>query len=227
MTTTYTFNLRNLEQDPVTMWLFLAAPAFSEKPENVYQNSSTFLSVPSYNPNKSQIFKANVQYLLQTAQQSVPVKVGNQVISTAKQEADLNTGYIATYDSKKGGSPDIATGSTKRPPKATDMVVETNKFTPVQDYYNALTFGVITNDGMTGVTWVPRPNLDYAITPTLTFYIAVGSYEANKLAQIDATSVENAVIKSGYGGNFDQFNNTWVTYNTDGTWTVDKQAWSN
>lgn len=225
MTTTYTFNLRNLQQDPVTMWLFLAAPIFSENPGDVYQNSNTFLSVPFYNPNDSQIFKANVQYVLEAAQQSQPVKLGNQVISTAKQDADLNTGYTATYSSEQGGFPTITEGSTKVP-QSTNMVVETNKFTPVQDYYNALTFGVTTTQGLTGVTWEPKPNIDYKITPTLTFYIAIGSYQANELAQIDATSVDNAVIKSGFGGNFDQFNNTWVTYNIDGTWAVNEKAWS-
>lgn len=226
MTTTYTFNLRNLQQDSVKMWLFLAAPEFSEDPGKVYQNSTTFLSVPLYDPNDTQIFKANVQYLLQATQQSEPIKVGNQVISGAKQEADLNKGYIATYSSELGGAPNIATGRTERPPESTNMVVETNPFTPVQDYYNALTFGLITNQGMTGVTWVPKPNLDYEITPTLTFYIAVGGYQKFKLAKIDATSVDNAVIESGPGGNFDQFNNTWVTYTTSGEWTLDKQAWS-
>lgn len=58
-------------------------------------------------------------------------------------------------------------------------------------------------------------------------YIAVGGYQSNILAQIDATGVDNAVIKSGFTGNFDQFGNTWVTYNIDGTWTVDKKAWTN
>jgi hypothetical protein len=227
MTTTYTFNLRNLEKDPVTMWLFLAAPTFSENPAKVYQNSSTFLSVPSYNPNQSQTFEAYVQYRLGAVQQSQPVQIGNRVISRSKQEAILNTGYGATYSSEKGGYPEVNPAETKRRPEPTNIVVETNKFTPVQDYYNALTFGVTTSEGMTGVTWEPKPNLDYAITPTLTFYIAVGSYQQNQLAQIDATSADNALIKSGYGGNFDEFNNTWVTYKTDGTWTVDNKAWSN
>jgi len=227
MTTTYTFNLRNLQQDPVTMWLFLAAPSFAVDPADVYQNSNTFLQVPSYNPNNSQIFQANVQYFLQAAQQSAPVQIGTQVISQANQDANLNNGYQVTYSSVKGGFPTIKPGSTERTPTDDNMVAETNKFLPVENYYNSLTFGVVTTTGITGVTWEPKPNLDYAITPTLTFYIAVGGYQSNILAQIDATGVDNAVIKSGFTGNFDQFGNTWVTYNIDGTWTVDKKAWTN
>lgn len=229
MTDTYTFHLRNLQQHDKSMYLFLAPPMFAQDPENVYQNSSTFLSVPLYNPDKSQTFKATVQYLLQVAQQSEPVKIGNQVISTAQVNANLGKGYQVTYSSDQGGAPDIVQGTTQRPPAPdkTNMVAETNGFTPVQNYYNSLTFGVVTNTGMTGVTWEPDNSTDYTITPTLTFYIAVGSYKPSALAQIDATSVYTAVIESGYGGNFDQFGNTWVTYKLDGTWDVEATPWTN
>lgn len=226
MTTSYTFNLRNLEQGSVTMYLFLAAPEFSEAPEHIYQNSSTFLEVPLYKSNQTEKVVANVQYQLQVEQQTIPIKIGSQVMSSATQNAEVNTGYIATYSNELGGAPSLDDGKTNRPPEPQDMVVQTNPFSDVEGYYNALTFGVTTDRGMTGVTWVPKPNMDYAITPTLTFYIAVGSFQENELATIDATGAENAVVRSGHDGKFDQHGNTWVTYNSDGTWSVDNQAWS-
>ncbi len=225
MSTTYTINVRNLQQDPVTMWLFLAAPKYSTNPSQVFQNSTTFLQVPTYNPNSHQIFKASVQYLLEAGQQTVPVEIGNQIISNTTIDASLDTGYLANYSSQMGGFPSLSAGSTTVPPAADNMVVQTNTFTPVQSYYNSMTFGVQTSSGMTGVTWTPSPNIDYAITPTLTFYVAVGSYASNVLAEIDATSATNAVLKTGYGGSFNQFNNSWVTYEVDGTWQVQDKEW--
>lgn len=224
--TAYTINVRNLETDPVNMWLFLSAPEYSTTPKDVYKNSTTNLIVPEYNPQRTQKMIAKVQYNLQATQQSEPVQVGNQVISDYTEDVELNEGYCVDYSSEKGGFPTIEGCTTSQEPQTTNLVAQTNKFTPVQDYYNAMTFGIVTNTGTTGVTWVPRPNINYGITPTLTFFMGTGDYEKNELAEIDETSGDFAKMETGPGGNFDEFNNTWVTYNVDGTWTVDKKKWT-
>ncbi|NEQ77873.1 MAG: hypothetical protein F6K23_35570 [Okeania sp. SIO2C9] len=223
--TSYTFNLRNLQTDPVEMWLFLDSPKFSQDPGEIYQNSNTFLNIPPYEPEETQKFVAHVQYKLEATQQNEPIYLGTKIESDFSKEVDLNKGYLVEYSSEKGGYPTIEQHNTSRIPKSQNLIAQTNIFEPVEDYYNALTFGVTTTEGTTGVTWEPRPNIDYAITPTLTFYIATGGYSENVLAQIDATSVDTATIKTGYGGDFNSFNNVWVTYNEDGTWTVENTAW--
>ncbi|NEQ35968.1 MAG: hypothetical protein F6K40_06585 [Okeania sp. SIO3I5] len=223
--TSYTFNLRNLERNPVEMWLFLDSPQFSQDPGEIFQNSNTFLEIPPYTPEETQKFVAHVQYKLEATQQNEPVGLDTYITSDFSKEVDLKNGYLVEYSSDKGGYPTIEDYNTSRQPTSKNLIAQTNKFEPVPDYYNALTFGVTTTEGTTGVTWEPEPNIDYTITPTLTFYIATGEYQENVLAQIDATSAENAKITTGYGGDFNNFNNVWVTYNQDGTWTVENQPW--
>jgi hypothetical protein len=227
MSTTYTFNVRNLEQSPATMWLFLDTPVIpSQNLSKIFQNSDTSLEVPHYNGHGQQVFKATVQYQLDVGQQTQPVALGNQIISKDTIDASLDTGYLAHYSGKKGGFPSLTAGSTSNPPAATNMVVQTNPFVPVQHYHNSLTFGLRTEQGTTGVTWEPLPNFDYTITPTLTFYIAVGNYVSNVLAQVGGSGATNAALKTGPGGSFNQFNNTWVTYTTTGQWEVQSQEWT-
>ncbi|NET55440.1 MAG: hypothetical protein F6K47_04385 [Symploca sp. SIO2E6] len=225
-TTEYTFNLRNLQANPVTMWLFLEAPQFSTPPQNVFQNSDTFLQVTPYDPTRTQKFESFVQYSMGVGAQTDPVVVGNVAKSSQTISAELNKGYLATYGSSQGDAPGIVPGKTRATPTETNLVVDTNVFSPVQNWNNSMTFGVKTSSGSTGVTWVPNPNFEYVITPILTFFVAVGNYSVNKLAQIQAGSLTNAVLKTGPGGDFDQFNNTYITYEQDGTWSTQKTPWS-
>ncbi|MEL6143614.1 MAG: hypothetical protein AAFU67_18590, partial [Bacteroidota bacterium] len=85
------------------------------------------------------------------------------------------------------------------------------------NWYGSMSFGIESEEGFMGITWPPDPQKLYSITPKFAFYIAVGNFESNRLADINAISrTAQKVLLT----DFDETLSCTVTYLADGGWSI-------
>lgn len=217
MATDYTINLVNSTLVPQTFWCFLAPPQELNTPA-VFGNSTTFLIV---NPNEQQNvnnFVVPLQYQVAAGASNNAVGLGTVIESFSTRNANLGDVWDATYNGPEEG-PNL-TLATPGSGGAIITIVD-NTFNPGinqgQNWYANQSFGIQSSSGFIGLTWDPQPGQATVITPSFTFYVALGSYSASTLAEIDTYSTNSAAISLE---DFASDNQVWVERQVDGSWSV-------
>jgi len=220
MTDTYTIYLQNQSSGPENFWCFLAPPQELSNDPGVFANSSASISVAPNYPGTNE-FIIPVQYVVGAGGSNQAVGLNIEIISNVTNNASLTNTWNANYvNAPPNQGPTMALAGTQQKP--TDIAIVTNAFNKISNemagWYSNQTFGIETEAGFIGMTWSPEPSQTRILTPQLTFYIAVGSYGSNQLANYDQFSNTSAVINAP--SSFDQLNRCTVTYTQSGEWVV-------
>jgi hypothetical protein len=220
MTDTYTIYLQNQSASPQDFWCFLAPPEQLTNNAAVFANSSASIEVA---PNYAGVneFVIPIQYVVGAGGSNQAVGLNIEIISQVSNDASLTDTWNADYvNAPPNQGPTMALAGTKQ--KSTDIAIVTNGFNKITNeqngWYSNQTFGIESQSGFIGMTWSPDPATTTILTPQLTFYIAVGKYGSNKLANYDEFSNTSAVINAP--SSFDEVNNCTVTYTQAGGWEI-------
>lgn len=222
MTDTYTIYLVNHSASAQNFWCFLAPPEELSNNPNVYANSSASLAVdPNYAGTNE--FIIPVQYVVGAGGSNQAVGLDVKVVSNVTNNASLTDTWNATYaNAPPNKGPQMSLAGSKGKP--TDIAIVTNGFDKIANerahWYSNQTFGIESAAGFIGMTWSPEPAQTRVLTPKLTFYVAVGSYGSNVLANYGQFSNSSAEIHAS--SSFDQLNECTVTYTSTGGWEVAK-----
>ncbi|WP_028534147.1 hypothetical protein [Paludibacterium yongneupense] len=221
MATNYNLHLINESDSPQLFWLFLQPPEELASDPDVYANSSVSLLVKP-NTSGSNIFTVPVQYMVGAGASNKAVGLGIKVTSDTTQQAELQQVFDATYyDTPPNQGPDLELAAGAAPKNMISIV--TNAYEKAHNendgWYSNQSFGIETEAGYIGMSWSPAPNKKRTLTPKLAFYVSIGSYGSNRLA--DWTDVSNDAATILVPKDFDHLDCT-VTYTSNGTWVVSK-----
>ncbi len=201
-------------------WAFLSEPEISDSPE-VFANSSTSLYIPGGSQDLN-AFTIPVQYMIGGGASNNAVGLDTLIISNASRNTALAKCWNVTYGTVPPNQGPIIPSAPSGTSKDGTVSMKTNAFDQQKNmdshWYENMSFGVKTAQGFMGVSWSPDPNKTYIITPKLVFYIAVGSYSSNTLADITAVSNDSAICDTAK--DFDSLNQCTVTYTRTGEWSV-------
>lgn len=219
MATMYTIYLVNNSTTTQTFWCFLARPEELASDSSVFANSSTSLSVPSMSPGVN-TFTIPVQYVAAAGASNNAVGRNIQINSTTTNNAELGQTWDVNYaDAPPPMGPIMMLDAEPSP--LTALALKSNGFdqgsNEAAGWFSSMSFGIQTAQGFVGMTWSPSPAQTRTITPLLQFYVAVGSFGDNSLA--DWTDVSNSSAQISVPGSF-AGNKTTVTYTSRGGWTV-------
>ena len=222
MVTNYTINIVNHSADLQTFWAFLERPQELVADEGVFANSNARLAV---RPNAigNNRFVIPVQYKVGAGASNAAIGLNIKVESEILLDSAIGQQWDADYkDTPPPQGPELKLGGTA--PENTISIV-TNNFNKVQNeidgWFANQTFGMMTNHGFIGMTWSPKTSQKRTLLPKLTFYIAVGRYGSNTLA--DWNDVSNTSAKIEVPGDFLRAETT-VTYTERGEWEVSPGA---
>ncbi|ESA35921.1 hypothetical protein N836_10350 [Leptolyngbya sp. Heron Island J] len=220
MTTEYTIYLVNESASSQTFWCFLKRPEELASDPQVYANSSTNLTVGSFQPGIN-TFTIPVQYQVGAGASNKAVGLDIKVNSGVSNDADLGDTWEADYVTvppKQG--PTMQKLSSD--PSKKSIAIASNAFDRGKNegnqWFSNMSFGIETSQGFIGMTWSPSPQQTRTLTPKLKFYVAIGSYGNNTLA--DWTTVSNNAAEISVPGSF-KYNETTVTYTSTGAWKVE------
>lgn len=215
----YTIYLVNQSSSRQTFWCFLEPPQELASDTDVFANSSAYLAVGSFQPGKHK-FTIPVQYVVGAGATTEAVGLGVKISSSVTNEANLTDTWEADYATvPPPQGPTMEKLSTKSP--ANTIAIKSNGFNQGENeaagWFSNMSFGIQTNQGFIGMTWSPNPRKTRTLTPKLKFYVAVGSYDSNDLA--DWTDISNDSAKISVPSSF-KYNKTTVTYTSTGEWLV-------
>ena len=222
----YNIYLVNQEVQSQIFWCFLDAPQGLGS-KKVYANSEVSLEVKPFNPHVQNSFTVPVQYQVEAGASNQAVKPKIEI--TSMDTYKTNTGEMwqvdyTTVPPNEGPSMNQASSPppNSQPPSSSQILLSTNAFnqkTNIQNnWYESMSFGIMTEAGYIGTTWSPDPSETYTITPKLKFYIATGKYESNSLASYSQVSNGSAIVDTAQS--FDAQLNCTVTLNSSGQWSV-------
>ncbi len=216
--TEYTIYLINQMTTTQVFWCFLQPPVELVGVPGVYANSNVSLGVAPNSP-ATNTFTIPVQYLVGAGASNNAVGLNVKIDSTITADAALKDKFLATYrDVPPDMGPTLAKYSAA-PPQS--VAISTNPFNQKNNeangWFASMSFGIQTLQGFIGMTWSPSPNQTRMLTPKLKFYVAVGSYSANTLAEW--TTVSNDAVSLIVPDSFDLREST-VTYTPTGEWQV-------
>jgi hypothetical protein len=101
------------------------------------------------------------------------------------------------------------------------IVMKSNEFdqekNESESWYAIMSFGIQTAIGFIGMSWAPNPGQTRTLKPKLSFYISVGSYDTNTLA--DYTTVSNTSCLVSVPVDFSLQGEVTVVYGSNGKWT--------
>ena len=221
MVTPYTIYVVN-QGSSQNFFAFLSKPEVSNNSE-IYANSSAYIRIPKGSTNLNS-FSIPVQYVVQTGASNNAVGLQTLITSNATRKSDLNQLWdvaFTTVPPNQGPVMPLSPSGTSTP---TTIAMKTNEFNQAQNaangWYQSMSFGVQSRQGFLGLTWNPDSNITYTITPKLVFYIAVGDYQSNTLADINSISNGSAVCDTKTS--FNAANECTVTYSATGTFSVAK-----
>ncbi|MBD2492837.1 hypothetical protein [Nostoc sp. FACHB-280] len=220
MTTEYTIYLVNNSSRTELFWCFLARPEELVNDPNVFANSNTNLSVsPNYGGINT--FTIPVEYILGAGATNNAVAPNIRITSSITKKAKLTETWEAKYfDVPPYQGPEMSKSGSISP--ANTLSIESSPFeqqkNEAQGWFANMSFGIQTLQGFIGMTWSPAPNKKRILTPKLEFYVSIGDYGSNSLADWNEVSRGSAVIS--VPGSFDILGNTTVTYSSSGKWTV-------
>lgn len=215
----YKIYLVNKSVDKQTFWCFLERPEELVNDPAVFANSDTYLTV---RPNREGIdlFTIPVQYIVGAGASNNAVGLNIRITSSVSNDALLTqtwTADYATLPDREGPSMGLAGDAP-----ADSIALVSNNFDKGENeaggWYSSQSFGIQTDNGFIGMTWSPKPGQTRTLTPTLTFYVAAGTYGANKLASWDEVSNEAATIT--VPRDFSLQRECTVTYTGSGKWKV-------
>lgn len=222
MATTITINVTN-NSPTLQNFFFFQQPAQYSGGQQVYTNSLyTQALLPFKTSGAVLSFTMILQYYAGVQQQVVPPAIGQpsgqlaaiQAINLTPAAGGTQTNNTTTMQVQPslGLSPPVSTVG----PQTGSFRIVTPTFNPVLTNYNAgsavqsLT-GAITLSNF--VTVQPTSNLD--CQPVILFYVQTGSFTPGTVMNFTSSSINAAICDATQG--FTTFN---VSYNVDGTWTV-------
>ncbi len=214
----YTIYLVNTGADPQLFWCFLERPQELASDPEVFANSSAFLQVkPNYQGLNR--FVIPVQYVVGAGANNQAVGLNVLVTSDITQNAKLTDMWDATYfDVPPPQGPDLRAGKSKVGPN--QVAIKSNAFNKVKNeannWFANQSFGIVTAAGFMGMTWSPKPAQTRTLTPKLAFYVAVGDFGSNSLADWTTISNESEVVQVP---NDFEYNECTVTYDASGNWS--------
>lgn len=198
--TVYKIYIVNQMPTAQTFWCFLAPPQELVNSPGVYANSSAFQMVPT-NYQGVAYFGIPVQYVVGAGGSNEAVGLNVQIVSNVTCDASLQQQFDATYvtvdlPQQPPEGPTMSLSATGSPPNT--IALASNAFNQAtnedQQWFSNMSFGIQTEAGFIGMTWSPTPQTTRTLTPTLTFYIATGSYNSNALASWDTISTNSIAI---------------------------------
>lgn len=222
MATTITINVTN-KSSYLQNFYFFQQPAIYTGGQEVYTNSLyTQALLPHKTSGAMLSFQIVLQYYAGVEQQIVPPAVGQASgqlaaiqaidLTPAAGGAQTNNTTSMMVQPSLGLSPSVST----KGPQAGSFRIITPTFNPTLGNYNAgsavqsLT-GAITMSNF--VTAQPNNNLD--CQPVIMFYVQTGTFTPGTVMNFTNSSINAAICDATQG--ITTFN---VTYNVDGTWTV-------
>jgi len=216
----YTIYLVNESSSRQTFWCFLEPPQELASDTAVFANSSAYLAVGSFQPGKHK-FTIPVQYVVGAGATTEAVGLGVKISSIVINDANVTDTWEADYATvPPPQGPTMQKLSTPSP--ANTIAIKSNGFNQAENeangWFSNMSFGIQTKQGFIGMTWSPNPRKTRTLTPKLKFYVAVGSYDSNDLANwtdISNDSSEAISVPSSF-----QLNKTTVTYTSTGGWIV-------
>ena len=217
--TEYKINLINKSTKAEKFWCFLSQPE-SDISSKVFANSSTFLTVPVFNGTQSNSFTVPLQYIVGVGASNNAVGLDIKIESAVAESTDLGVAWEASYTQQTGEKipPKLANIGTA---PTNQLTISTNQYKkadePLNNWFGNMTYGVRSLEGFLGITWSPDPGSTYQIRPKVKFYVAIGSFQTNTLADINTISRQSAEInEDDFDGNFE----CTVTRTPDGGWSV-------
>jgi hypothetical protein len=226
MATTITINVTNNSPN-IQNFFFFQQPAQYSGGAQVYTNSLyTAPLLPSATSGAVLSFTMILQYYAGVQQQVQPPTVGQASGQLAASQAinltpaaggapTANTTNMIVSPSLGLSVPVSTTG-----PQAGSFRIITPTYNPTLANYNAGSAIQTLQGGITlsnFVTAQPTTNLD--CQPVIVFYVQTGTYTPGTVMNFTSSSINAAICNATPG--FTTFN---VTYNADGTWTVQNFA---
>jgi hypothetical protein len=193
----YTIYLENQGTDPQTFWCFLAPPQELAGQAGVFANSSAQLEVAPNSP-ATNIFGIPVQYKVGAGASNNAVGLGVQITSSVVLDAELMNQFNAAYANvPPPEGPTLSVAGTSSP--ANTISISSNAFNKgdneANGWFSNQSFGIETESGFIGMTWSPDPQTTRTLTPTLTFYVATGTFSSNSLARWTDISNSSATLQ--------------------------------
>ena len=228
MATTITINVTN-NSPTVQNFFFFQQPAVYSGGAQVYTNSLYTQTLLPYATSGAVLtFTMVLQYYAGVQQQVSPPQVGQASgqlaaiqaigLTPASGGTPTNNTTNMTVSPSLGLSVPVSTSG----PQAGSFRIVTPTYNPVLNAYNAgsavqALSGAITLSNF--VTAQPNTNLD--CQPVIKFYVQTGTYTPGTVMNFTSSSVNAALCDATPG--YTTFN---VSYNVDGTWTVQSMALS-
>ncbi|AVI85419.1 hypothetical protein BTW15_03035 [Pseudomonas syringae pv. tomato] len=219
-------NVVNNSQNLQNLYFFQQPAAYTGGPE-VYSNSLLSTPIlPTAQGGSSYSFLLNLQYYAGAQQRTEPPALGQPSgFSSAIQPIDLTTaaGGAATNNattmqvlpalglSVPANVPAVQAGAFR---------IKVPTYNPALEQYNGGSAVKIAGGSVVlsnFVTLEPTTNLD--CQPILKFYVQTGTYTAGTVMNFTSASIDAALCDATTG--FTTFD---VSYNADGTWTVNRMA---
>lgn len=218
MATEYKIHIINQSMAPQDFWCFLSAPEMNTG-ATVYANSAANLYVVPNAPSDNS-FTIPMQFSIGANASNQAVGLNVVVDSSVTENVELGQAWTAVYaTTPPPQGPTL--GMTGQGGPTTSLSITSNHFNAgtnaANNWYESQSFGVESAQGFMGVTWVPNPGDVTTITPTLSFYVATGSFSANALAEMNTISVDSATISTSQ---FSGSNEAWVVLDDSGYWHV-------
>ncbi|NHZ61488.1 hypothetical protein [Massilia genomosp. 1] len=218
MTTQYKIHIVNQSMATQDFWCFLSAPEMNVG-STVYANSAANLSVVPNSPSDNS-FTIPLQFSIGADASNLAVGLNVVVDSKVTENVELGQAWTAGYaTTPPAQGPTLAMASQGGP--STSLSIASNHFNAGinagNNWYESQSFGVESAQGFMGVTWAPNPGDVTTITPTLSFYVATGTFSANALAEMNTISGDCATISTNQ---FSGSNEAWVMLDSQGYWHV-------
>lgn len=215
----YKIYLVNKEGSSQKFWCFLSKPESEISPE-VYANSNTFLTVPPYTGSQENSFTIPLQYIVKVGASNNAVGLQTRIQSSVTENTKLREAWEAKYIQKRGEKIGPTLHKAGTAPEGT-LNITTNTYDKsaesLNNWYGNMTYGVQSEEGFIGITWSPDPARTYEIKPKVTFYVAIGSFSSNTLADINRISSNAAMVTED---DFNGHEECTVTRKSNGSWSV-------
>jgi hypothetical protein len=217
----YTIYLVNTGADAQLFCCFLERPQELASDPEVFANSEVSLRVtPDYKGLNR--FVIPVQYVVAAGASTDPVALNAQVNSSIMSDANLTDTWDATYaDAPPRQEPGLAIDASKV--GKNQIAISSNHFNKVHNennhWFGSQSLGLMTDAGFIGMTWSPSPGQTrtLTLTPKPTFYVAIGNYGSNSLA--DWTTILKAAHAVHVPTDF-KYGECTVTYDESGNFHV-------
>ncbi|CAI9085880.1 hypothetical protein A7K93_04790 [Candidatus Methylacidiphilum fumarolicum] len=217
----YRIYVVNNGADAQNFWCFLAPPQELVNDQRVFANSNVRLRIRN-NANGHNYFEVPVQYVIGAGASNNAVGLGVKIVSNVVEDANIGEMWEANYSTVPPNEGPTLTKLPKVSPGNTISIVS-NRFDKVKnqdnDWFSNQSFGIKTTSGFMGMTWSPEPQETRILTPKLRFYISIGEYGSNVLANWDQFTNRAAVVHVPTSFAFEKCT---VIYTSTGDWKVIK-----